>query len=99
VLPEFPARPIKGEGENRGSYLEISVTDTGIGIAAEDLPRLFKPFAQLDAGLARQAGGTGMGLALAQRLARLHGGHIRVDSTPGQGSTFTVRLPWQTDSV
>ncbi|MBI4989962.1 MAG: CHASE domain-containing protein [Rhodocyclales bacterium] len=81
-----------------GSYMEISITDTGVGIAAEDLPRLFKPFTQLDAGLARKAAGTGMGLALAQRLARLHDGYIKIDSQPGRGSTFTVRLPWQPEA-
>jgi PAS domain S-box-containing protein len=92
--------PIEGEGENRagGSYLEISVTDTGIGIAAEDLPRLFKPFTQLDTVLTRHAAGTGMGLALARRLAELHGGDIAVRSEPDRGSTFTVRLPWQPEA-
>ncbi len=73
--------------------LEIVVADTGIGIARENLAKIFKPLAQLDAGLARQHGGVGMGLALARRLAELHGGTIEVESEPGQGSTFTLRLP------
>jgi PAS domain S-box-containing protein len=78
--------------------LEIAVADTGIGIAQEDLTKLFKPFDQLDAGLARKHGGVGVGLALARRLAELHGGTIEVESEPGKGSTFTLRLPIQEDS-
>jgi Amt family ammonium transporter len=77
--------------------LEIAVADTGIGIAQEDLTKLFKPFAQLDAGLARKHGGVGAGLALARRLAELHGGTIEVESEPGKGSLFTLRFPIQDD--
>jgi len=76
-----------------GDWLELAVADSGIGIAAADLPRLFQPFVQLDSGLTRREGGTGMGLALIRRLIELHGGTISVDSEPGRGSTFTVRLP------
>ena len=76
-----------------GGAIEIAVADTGIGIAREDLAKLFKPLAQLDAGLARRHGGVGLGLALARRLAELHGGTIDVESEPGKGSTFTLRLP------
>jgi signal transduction histidine kinase len=73
--------------------LEIAVADTGIGIAQADLPRLGQPLLQLDAGLARQHGGAGLGLALARRLAELHGGSLEVTSELGQGSTFTLFLP------
>lgn len=76
-----------------GGALEIAVADTGIGMAHEDLGTLFKPFVQLDAGRARRHGGVGMGLALARRLAELHGGTIGVESELGKGSTFTLRLP------
>ncbi len=76
-------------------WLNIAVADTGIGIAREDLAKLFKPLTQLDAGLARRRGGVGLGLALARRLAELHGGTIEVESEPGKGSTFTLRLPVQ----
>jgi PAS domain S-box-containing protein len=76
-----------------GGALEIAVADTGIGIAQEDLAKLFKPLTQLDAGLARRHGGVGLGLALARRLAELHGGTIEVESEHGKGSTFTLRLP------
>ena len=74
-------------------WLEIAVADTGIGVAREDLAKIFKPLTQLDAGLARQRGGVGLGLALARRLAELHGGTIEVESEPGKGSSFTLRLP------
>jgi CheY-like chemotaxis protein len=74
--------------------LELAVTDTGIGIAAEDLPRLFQRFSQLDSSLARKHNGTGLGLVLTKRMAMLHGGDVAVESTAGRGSTFTVTLPW-----
>jgi PAS domain S-box-containing protein len=73
----------------------LSVCDTGIGIAEEDIARLFQPFTQLDGGLSRQYTGTGLGLALVSRMAALHGGRIDVNSTLGQGSCFNLRLPWQ----
>ena len=71
------------------------MADTGLGISREDLATLCKPLAQLHAGLARKHGGIGLGLALARRLAELHGGTIEVESEPGKGSTFTLRLPLQ----
>jgi two-component system sensor histidine kinase/response regulator len=72
--------------------MEISVADSGPGISAEDLPRLFQPFEQLEAGL-RKLEGTGLGLSLTRRLINLHGGEIRVESEPGQGSRFIVTVP------
>lgn len=73
--------------------LIITVQDTGIGIADADIQRLFQPFVQLDAGLDRRYGGTGLGLSLVRTLAELHGGDISVASTPGRGSTFRLVLP------
>lgn len=73
--------------------LRLSVLDTGIGIREEDLPRLFQPFVQLDSGITRKYQGTGLGLALSQRFAQLHGGHLEVESQPGQGSRFSLVLP------
>ena len=67
--------------------------DTGIGIAADELPRLFRPFAQVDTGLTRRHGGTGLGLYISRRLADLLGGRIDVTSTPGEGSTFVLTIP------
>ena len=75
------------------SWIEIAVTDTGIGIAEADLSRLFREFQQLDAGHGRQQEGTGLGLALTKRFAELHGGEVKVKSAQGEGSTFTLRLP------
>ncbi|NUM46414.1 MAG: PAS domain S-box protein, partial [Anaerolineales bacterium] len=72
----------------------FTVADTGIGIAPEDLPRLFQPFTQLDSSLSRQHEGTGLGLVLVQRLAQLHGGTISVQSIPNKGSQFTITLPY-----
>jgi PAS domain S-box-containing protein len=74
--------------------VEIRVTDNGIGMDQEILARLFSPFTQADITTTRRFGGTGLGLSIARNLAQLMGGEISVHSTAGQGSTFTVRLPF-----
>ena len=79
--------------ERRNGEVEVHVRDTGIGIDESDRPRLFQPFTQLDSGLTRRHGGTGLGLYNSSRLAQLLGGHIEVDSTPGEGSAFTLVMP------
>jgi CheY-like chemotaxis protein len=76
-------------------YLEISVTDTGIGISHADMSRLFQPFVQLDSSLSRRFDGTGLGLVMVKKLANLHGGAVSVASVQDQGSTFTVWLPYR----
>ena len=73
--------------------MEIAVSDTGVGIAEEDLQRLFKEFQQVDSGVNRKQQGTGLGLALTRSFAILHGGNVRVQSEPGKGSLFTIDLP------
>lgn len=76
-----------------GGTIEIAVADNGIGIAAQDMPRLFQPFVQLDASHARRYGGIGIGLALVRRLSEACGGSVSAESEPGKGSVFTLRLP------
>jgi len=71
----------------------VTVADSGIGMAAEDIPRALQPFGQIDNSLARPHGGTGLGLPLALRLVELHGGTLTIDSAPGKGTTVTVVLP------
>ncbi|MFQ5840398.1 MAG: response regulator [Candidatus Methylomirabilales bacterium] len=80
--------------ERPRDFLEVSVTDTGIGIPSDQFHRLFQPFSQLDSSLAREHQGTGLGLALTRQLVELQGGQIWAESGgTGQGSTFTVLLP------
>jgi signal transduction histidine kinase/FixJ family two-component response regulator/HAMP domain-containing protein len=86
------AHPLRRGADVRDGDIEISVEDSGIGIPLEDQDRLFTPFTQVDGSLARRHEGTGLGLALSKRLTELHGGVIEVRSTPGQGSTFSLRL-------
>jgi PAS domain S-box-containing protein len=76
--------------------LEVQVGDTGIGIKAEDINRLFTEFEQLDSGTARRFEGTGLGLALTKKIVEFQGGHISVESESGKGSVFTVVLPVMT---
>jgi PAS domain S-box-containing protein len=75
--------------------VRISVRDSGPGIAAGARERLFQPFVQLDARLAREHEGSGLGLVLVERLVALHGGRVELESEPGRGSCFTVVLPWE----
>ena len=77
-------------------HLEVQVRDTGIGIKAEDINRLFTEFEQLDSGTARRFEGTGLGLALTKKIIEFQGGRIGVQSEPGKGSVFTVVLPVMT---
>jgi adenylate cyclase len=74
-------------------WVELAVADTGIGLTAEQQAKLFQEFTQADSLTARRYGGTGLGLALSRKLARMMGGDVMVTSEPGKGSVFTVRLP------
>lgn len=102
VLINLVSNAIKftGEGEVRVTVsrsdrgrLELVVSDTGIGIDAADIARIFDPFAQGDRTSQRRYGGTGLGLSISMRLAELLGGELDAASTPGQGSRFTMRVP------
>lgn len=78
--------------ENKGAAL-LTVSDSGPGIASDDLPLIFERFYRVSKDRSRKTGGSGLGLSIASRIVEAHGGKINVESTPGQGSTFTVRLP------
>ena len=80
-------------GFSRGDHVVVEVIDTGIGIAGEHQQRIFERFYRVDAARSRDSGGTGLGLAIVKHIAGVHGGDVTVGSTPGRGSTFTLRLP------
>ena len=79
--------------QSGGQWLQISVRDTGIGISAQELPRIFERFYKVDRARTRNAGGTGLGLAIAKHLVEGHGGRLWAESVEGQGSTFRFTLP------
>jgi signal transduction histidine kinase len=78
-------------------HLQICVQDHGIGIPADELPKIYRSFYQVDGSATRRFSGQGLGLAITQRIAELHGGSIRAESAVGQGSTFTLELPLRED--
>jgi PAS domain S-box-containing protein len=88
------ASPTAEKPSGERPYLRISVKDTGIGIRPEDQARLFKPFVQVDSRLNRKYQGTGLGLVLVKRIVELHGGSVNLQSHLGEGSCFTVCLPY-----
>jgi signal transduction histidine kinase len=89
---------LKGRKVADGREFEFVVADTGIGMTAEQQAKLFEEFSQADKTTAQRFGGTGLGLALSRKLARMMGGDVTVTSEPGKGSVFTVRLPGSTES-
>lgn len=95
ALPEAPpGRLLALPPSECDDFLALSVEDTGVGIAQDQLFRLFEPFTQVDDPATRRHGGTGLGLSLVRRLAGLHGGTVGVSSQPGAGSRFCVWLPY-----
>jgi len=87
------ARRLTGTNDNTGGAAEIAVIDTGVGIAADQQALVFEEFRQVAGDHLGKSEGTGLGLALAKRFAELHGGTIRIESVPGEGSTFAFILP------
>jgi PAS domain S-box-containing protein len=97
--PQAGSVGLEVAGDAAQQLVRITVWDTGIGIAPDDLPRLFQPFVQLDRRLAREYAGTGLGLSLVYHMVELHGGSVTVESQVDQGSCFTVALPWSAQAA
>ena len=90
---DWPVRSFDVQPGAHQAFLQFSVSDTGLGIAADDMGKLFKAFSQIDSSLARKFEGTGLGLAMVKQLADLHGGSVAVASREGLGARFVVWLP------
>ncbi|HEY6874351.1 MAG TPA: ATP-binding protein [Geobacteraceae bacterium] len=90
---KFEVQGSEEDVEPHGDVMEITVADTGIGIRAEDVPRLFAEFRQLESPYTKKFAGSGLGLALVKRLVEMHGGEIVVESEPGKGSRFIFTIP------
>jgi signal transduction histidine kinase len=88
---EAGSRVTSGEGER--VPIGFAVSDTGTGMIEEQVSRLFEAFSQAEASTRSKYGGTGLGLAISRQFCRLMGGDLAVESEPGRGSTFTIRLP------
>jgi signal transduction histidine kinase len=98
LLHTLPGGEIAVAARTEGQWVEVSVRDTGSGIAAEDLPYVFERFYRADKSRSRATGGAGLGLAIARQLVEAHGGRIWVESTQGEGTTFTFALPTSINS-
>lgn len=93
VSGRHSAVPTQDSGLSTQHWFAFAVSDTGVGMTAEQMGRLFEAFSQAEASTARRFGGTGLGLAITKRFCEMMGGTIEVESEPGVGSTFTIRLP------
>jgi two-component system sensor histidine kinase SenX3 len=94
-----PGSPVSISRRRVGDYIEISVTDRGIGIPEDEQQRVFERFYRLDKARSRATGGTGLGLAIVKHVAANHGGEVKLWSRPGTGSTFTLRIPAHPNST
>jgi len=90
---------IRVQAERQADWIVFRVSDTGIGMTPAQLERIFDPFAQADSSTTRKYGGSGLGLAICKQYCRIMDGEIAVESTPGEGATFTVRLPYKEAGV
>jgi two-component system, OmpR family, phosphate regulon sensor histidine kinase PhoR len=93
VKYSHPGGKIRLEAVHRDHAVEISVSDTGIGIPDQDLPRIFERFYRADKARSRELGGTGLGLSIVKHIAQMHGGNVKAESTAGRGTTIRVSLP------
>lgn len=93
IAGDWPVHRFVLQPSAHQQFLELSVSDSGIGIAPDDMGKLFKAFSQIDSSLARKFEGTGLGLAMVKQLADLHGGSVAVASREGLGARFVVWLP------
>ncbi|HEU5107469.1 MAG TPA: ATP-binding protein, partial [Micromonosporaceae bacterium] len=93
VAYSSPGSPVTVSRRLTDGFVEIAVTDRGIGIAEEEQQRVFERFYRIDRARSRATGGTGLGLAIVKHVAANHGGEVRLWSRPGTGSTFTLRIP------
>ncbi len=88
-----PGGRVEVIGGSEGSEITVRISDTGIGIPEGKIPRIFERFYRVDKARSKATGGTGLGLSIVRHVAQNHGGRVTVESTPGEGSTFTVYLP------
>jgi signal transduction histidine kinase len=93
------AGEVRVQATTSDDTFQVSVSDTGPGIAEADQQRIFEEFQQIDSSATRKKGGTGLGLAIAKRIIEMHGGRIRVESSPGRGSTFCFTLPVRVETT
>ncbi|HID99870.1 MAG TPA: hybrid sensor histidine kinase/response regulator [Thiotrichaceae bacterium] len=93
--PEGGSIQLIVQGNREHNVVYFSVEDTGIGIAPDQMKNIFEPFVQIEGSLNREQEGTGLGLSLVYRLTKMHGGSVSIESEVGQGSCFTLSLPWQ----
>jgi signal transduction histidine kinase len=94
-----PSGEIRLSVSKQHGQVGLSVSDTGMGIPAADLPHVFDRFYRVDKARTREKGGTGLGLSIADWIAKMHGGYVQVQSEQGKGSTFTVWLPEKTNGT
>jgi PAS domain S-box-containing protein len=95
--PEHGSVTLQVSADLLQKSMSFSITDSGIGISAQDLKKLFQPFVQLDSSLSRQYQGSGLGLLMVKKLVEMHEGTVHVESEPGRGSRFMISLPWIQD--
>jgi signal transduction histidine kinase len=88
-----PGGRVEVVGGSEDSEITVRISDTGIGIPEGKIPRIFERFYRVDKARSKATGGTGLGLSIVRHVAENHGGRVTVQSTPGEGSTFTVYLP------